>query len=714
MVQSQLNPKLNFPETRTLDKVDEEFNAPLYSITLYKKSIIIAVGQINTNFQEQYNIVYFPIYLIDNKNVILQIGVFESFSNTLPNMLDDQGDLDLNLIGEPLIYSFIKTNLSLLVNRNNKSLEKSFYDKDEKEYEEEDVEQHSEEDQEYGEEYGEEDKGEELEDGDKSEKIKEGYKKDEKEKEIEDGEEDEEDPEEEDEDDEKSVESKLDKDKINNDQLEFKKIFEMEQKEFINTQATTWIEKYFKNNNFNIVDNEAGGDCLFAVIRDGLETIGKKVLVSELRLKLASEANEEIFNNYKEHYDMYKSAIDKSNSELKDLVKKNKQLKIELSATDDRKDHKRIILEANKVKEDFERIKRELSFEEELLKEYKFMKNIKTLEEFKAVLMTCKFWADTWAISVLERILNIKLIIFSKEEYSSDSNYNNKNIIFCGQLNEEIVPGMKFNPSYYILLEYTGDHYKLITYKKKGAFTFKELPFQIKKLVSDKCYEIGVGPYSIIPDFEDFKVISSKSILGDREGGLVNETDSLNPLYNNDDILLIDESSLDYFPGKKPGEKVLMKDISKFSNLYNIEDWRKKLDNSWIGDELEVDGKRWKSVDHYLMGMKFKKHNPSYYNKFSLDSNDKISHNLKLARAVSNKNGIYKKRQLRPSYIKLDENYDIILPEIINKALYVKFIQNPEMKYLLKSTNRAKLLSCKKKKNPTVAIELMKIRKLIE
>ena len=92
MVQSQLNPKLNFPETRTLDKVDEEFNAPLYSITLYKKSIIIAVGQINTNFQEQYNIVYFPIYLIDNKNVILQIGVFESFSNTLPNMLDDQGD----------------------------------------------------------------------------------------------------------------------------------------------------------------------------------------------------------------------------------------------------------------------------------------------------------------------------------------------------------------------------------------------------------------------------------------------------------------------------------------------------------------------------------------------------------------------------------------------------------------------------------------------
>ena len=48
-----------------------------------------------------------------------------------------------------------------------------------------------------------------------------------------------------------------------------------------------------------------------------------------------------------------------------------------------------------------------------LLEELKFMKNIKTLESFKELIQKCDFWADTWAISTLERLLNIKLIIFS-------------------------------------------------------------------------------------------------------------------------------------------------------------------------------------------------------------------------------------------------------------------------------------------------------------
>ena len=41
------------------------------------------------------------------------------------------------------------------------------------------------------------------------------------------------------------------------------------------------------------------------------------------------------------------------------------------------------------------------------------MKGIETLEVFKSKIKKCDFWADTWAISTLERILNIKFIRMS-------------------------------------------------------------------------------------------------------------------------------------------------------------------------------------------------------------------------------------------------------------------------------------------------------------
>ena len=118
MVQSQLNPSINFPEIRYVDQVDLGFKAPIYSLNLYKKPIIIALGQLNTNFQESSNIVYFPIYLIGNKKVVLQIGVYEFLSSNLSNVLDKTGDLDLELAGNPLIYSFIKSNKLQLTNNN--------------------------------------------------------------------------------------------------------------------------------------------------------------------------------------------------------------------------------------------------------------------------------------------------------------------------------------------------------------------------------------------------------------------------------------------------------------------------------------------------------------------------------------------------------------------------------------------------------------------
>ena len=73
---------------------------------------------------------------------------------------------------------------------------------------------------------------------------------------------------------------------------------------------------FMRNTHYGIVDNEGGGDCLFAVIRDALRGTDKETSVRELRAILAQNATEDVFKGFKEHYDMYRSAIHTSRSNM--------------------------------------------------------------------------------------------------------------------------------------------------------------------------------------------------------------------------------------------------------------------------------------------------------------------------------------------------------------------------------------------------------------
>jgi hypothetical protein len=102
----------------------------------------------------------------------------------------------------------------------------------------------------------------------------------------------------------------------------------------------------------------------------------------------------------------------------------------------DRNEQKIISSEAKRVKAEHDKLVEEKKITAQMLKEYKFMKGVDTLEKFKSKIRKCEFWADTWAISTLERILNIKLIILSSEAYKHG---DIKNVLNCGQLNDSIL-----------------------------------------------------------------------------------------------------------------------------------------------------------------------------------------------------------------------------------------------------------------------------------
>lgn len=678
MVLSRIDSDISYPELKSVDIGDMNLEANLYEIEIKDINVIIAVGNAKNNYEEK-NILYFPIYLVKKNNKVIQIGLYEIKASDYLIFLDNDNNLDIEKLNGPLIYSFAtKTflnKLRLIPSDSDYIEEIKQAEKIEKLKKIEDIER------------------EDI----QAETIEKIITK---EYEI---------PEE-----RKDIFTKI----SNSPLLPLLKEEKAKQAKDIRdkyheTNQDLWIMKYMKNNNYSIKDNEGGGDCFFATIRDAFLTIGQQTNTNKIRNKLANEATQQIFNGYKDQYDMYSSALIRDKTKIKELEQEYLILKQKFSTIIDREEQKLITLQAKEVKKEHDRLVEERKITSQILSEYKFMKGIDTLEKFRKKIRHCDFWADTWAVSTMERLLNIKFIILSSESYKEG---DIKNVLQCGQLNDVILEQRGiFNPEFYIILDYTGNHYKLIGYKKKMIFKFSELPYDIKTLINEKCLEKNAGPFAIIPDFQKFKSkLSGKTEIIYREKSYEYEdlTESkLRGLYNDDIILQFYSKSLDKpLPGKGTGEKIPNDRLKDYASLASIPKWRKKLSNFWI-QPFQLDNHNWASVENYYQGSKFKKTSPQFYLSFSLDSGTEISKDPAMAKGAGSKSGKYKGQLLRPMEVSIDSDfYGPRCKKEMYDAQYAKFSQNEDLKNLLLATNEAKLVHYVRGKEPEVFDSLMIIR----
>jgi predicted NAD-dependent protein-ADP-ribosyltransferase YbiA (DUF1768 family) len=305
-------------------------------------------------------------------------------------------------------------------------------------------------------------------------------------------------------------------------------------------------------------------------------------------------------------------------------------------------------------------------------------------------------------------VLNIKFILLSHEAFR-DGDFGN--VLTCGQLNDSILQDQQnFQPDYYIIVEYNGYHYKLIGYKKKQIFTFKELPYGIKELVVDKCMEKNAGVFSLIPDFIKFK---NENKGNNQELSHFEElTESkIRGLYEDDiEFRFNAQSSGKKLPGLGAGEKIPKEMIREFSELATIPDWRKKLDDSW-SQPFILDNHKWNSVIHYMEASKFKNTNPEFYLSFTVESGTPLSKNSEIAKAAGSKKGKYEGELIRPIKVKIDPEYNTKKEEKnINNALQAKFTQNEDLKKMIIATKNAKLVHSTKSKEPKIADNLMLLR----
>ena len=642
MVKSMLDDSIEYTETRDKDSDDLGLNSNVYETTLYDIPVNFVLGNPKFTYLDN-KIIYYPIYLVQKEEIVAQIGVYEVLANEQQNKYDEDGDIDLNKLDDPLLYAFT---YSLLT----------------------------------------------------------------------------------------------------------KKVPGSKSKKSISTKGN-WIKEYMSDDDYDVIDTPYDGNCFFSVLKMAIEDTDQETSIEDMRDILVAEATEELFLHYKLLYEEQTQAeinlplaIKQNSAQMKALATKIKTLK-------DRNLLNTSLNRYEGLKTTNERLKREQRAAEENLVDCRFMKGIENLEMLKLKMKTREYWADAWAIAILERELGIKTIILSELNYK-DGDLNN--IIQCGDTlpNPDI-----FEPGFYVLVCYYGGyHYQMITYKNDKAFTYEEIPEEIKRLVVDKCLEKIAGPYSFIPEFKNYAlklktararaqtaqavtIVSSSSSAAssapetfDKEP--LEETSS--DLYDGATTFRFYSKSSDRpFPGKGQGETLGPEGKDPYKELEKIPDWRKKLANFWKA-EFKLDGHRWASVEHYYQASKFKRNNKDFYIKFSLDTPESsIAKDPEMAKAAGGKSGKFKGDQVRDKHIVVDPDFfhqgasatgaanasatgaaslaKYTRGELeMEAAMRAKFTQNSDLKALLIATKKAKLEHANHGKPGTILNDLMRVRRELQ
>ena len=666
MVVSKINKRINYPELKTIPQIDIKKTLELYQIEVQDIEIVIAIGSPNKDFEDD-DIIYYPIYLVNKENKVIQIGVYEIESNQFVSMYSDDNELIIDNFDDALIFSFV--NKQML---NDMRLKPEFQMNDYDYKDDED---------------------------DDDQKSSLNYKS-------------------------KVVSSKIYKIPTERQNLftlasdappEIELIVEESKEDakditdkYHFNESDLWIQKCLKNKLYTIQDVEGNGDCFFATIRDAFASIGQTTTVLKLRKRLSEEVTQDMFQTYSELF-LQTSIEAKENKDVLKKVNENiKRVAETFKNTLNIDEKRKLSAEATKLKSEKQRLANEVKMAISLLNEYKFMKGVNSIEKLKAKLMKPDYWADDWAVSTMEPILNIKLILLSSEEFNNSNSCDM--ILNCGQINTSLLRSDVFMPEFYIILEYTGNHYKLVNYKNKSLFKFNEIPYDIKMLVISKCLEKNSGPFSYIPDF-----ISLQNSLPNIRNKPVIEnvyTNTINGNLFDDEIVfafnLRSTLKKPPLPGKGSGGETIPDDkIKMFSELHAIEKWRNKLSNSWP-QEFILDNRKWLSVEHYYQGAKFKKNNPDFYLTFSLDSGTELSRDPAMSKSAGEKSGKFKGKLIRPTSILMDPDFNY--SKEMHAAQKAKFTQNEDLKQLLMATKNAKLTHWVKANPNIVFTELMQIR----
>jgi len=647
MLQSHLNSEIEYPEDKELDDSDIDFDAQMWSYEIMGIEVYIALGQKHTID----NIDTFAIYLIKDDVVDSKIGLFEVVDSD--TYRDSDGDIDINQLSKPLIFSFVTKGLL------EDSLESSPSNPDKESPSSPDKES-------------------------SSSPIKKPSSTPDKESTSS--------P-----DKESTPKTEgiftITKTKQPSLKEQTREMADMERETIDNGD---WIAKFLENSHLTIKDVAPDGDCFFYVVTEALASIGKNISVQKVRRLLSEQVTDDMFQQYLMLYKSTTDEVDKINMKSKKIKTKfddyTKQFKLSTNKTEQMQLQQLSI----QTKDVYDDLRKEKQQQDILLQDFNFMEGVNTFDEFKEAVQKQTYYADDASIPIIESILNIKVIIFSEECYDN----GDCSVIQCG-----VAPNDKadINPDYYVLACHVGNHYKLIKFKERSIFKFAELLYTIRYRIVELCLEKGMGPFGQIKDFRDMK---NQLLLKEPESSPSPHSPEVG-VFNPNIVfrLYYKAPQARKGPGGGQGETIPIENKGEYAKLNKIKNWRQLLSNMYQ-QEFVCDKHRWFSIEHYIQGNKFK-NQEDIYKEFTLESNSVLSKDPELARYY----GLGKmknNKRVRPKEVKLDPAYDESVA--YTSAIECKINQDDAFKQALIETRDAKLILQIARKPPREQIELMTIR----
>jgi len=681
MVLSSINKHVIYKETKTIDPEDIDHASLIYSLSMFDTSIAVVLGKLKYNYADK-NVIYLPIYAVSGTKVRSKIGVFE-FEPMKLSVLYKNGELDITKFSKPILFTnYVNPAFIVKLGADPKQYmkpiitvaepEKDLAIAEDKNKEDDDLAQfkvHVPETQ------------ISSVHRDAVELIEEGV----------------------------FAVDPTRQQQITPLSEENEKDADTMHKEYKASSTNSWLEDFMKNNYYRILENEGGGDCLFAVVRDAFQYVGKNTTVAKLRALLANEITDEVFQTQRSYFMDFESQKKETKFQMDRIKQTISEYKKRAKQSSNPEEAKQIVEQVKSLTSEYNQLQQQYKSSELLQSEdVGYLKEVDTLDKMREYIQTSNYWADTWAISTLERVLNFKLVIFSQDSYSENSK---DSVLRCGELNKELEDAGTFSPEYYILTSLHNRHYRLVSYKDHPIFKYVELPYDIKMLVLNKCLEKNAGVYYLIQDFRNLK---TRLGLNPDEGRPEpdEQLEGEGTLFQSDVVFVFyGNAEKTAKPGKADGEKIPETKRSQYVALSKIDEWRKKLDDSWIGSAISIDTHNWASVSHYLEGAKYKKGYPDMYLQFSLDSGSDIAKEPK-PELAHKKLKIQGEGDKKPKALKVDVDYALGRDlEERKKALRAKFQDNASMANLLKETKTALLKKKEKRGVPAVPdYELMRLR----
>jgi len=125
MVVSKIDNSIDYPHSKFVDPDDLDYDAQLYQIELFPNlEVVIALGKVKYTFVDK-NVLYIPVYLTDDGEVLVQIGVYEFPANIYTSLLDEDNDFDISLLENPLPLTYKFSNESFVRKQLNKKKSKT-------------------------------------------------------------------------------------------------------------------------------------------------------------------------------------------------------------------------------------------------------------------------------------------------------------------------------------------------------------------------------------------------------------------------------------------------------------------------------------------------------------------------------------------------------------------------------------------------------------